>query len=220
MNSEKETAMSTETADSATVEVRSLRAAQLTRAIVLLIVGLAIAFTAALHEQLGFDIALIVGGLALIGAATIFEYFALRGTAESWWIAARATVAIAAAGALLAVADELTLALVLTIWAALTALITLMRLVRGVQPARVAVPSLLLSVALAVITIVVHDDPVAVTGFFGAYATIRGVFLGIAAFDPRPAASESTASVTPQAPQAPQASQAPQAPGSASPSAD
>lgn len=172
------------------------KTAQLTRAGVLLAVGLAIAFTAPLHEHLGFDLWALITALALIGAATLVEYFAMRGTAESWWIAARATIALAAAGSLLAVSDSATLALVLALWAALTALITLMRLVRGVQSTRVAVPSLLLSFVLATTALVFRDDPVAVIGFFGAYGIIRGVFLGITAFDPRPAGASSDGHAT------------------------
>lgn len=179
--------MGSDPSTTATSGFRGFRAAQLVRAAVLVVVGVVIAFTAPLHRELGFDLWVLGGGLALIGAATLLEYFALRGTSESWWIAARAVVALAAAGSLLAVSDSLTMALVLALWAALTAVITIMRLARGVQPMKVAVPSLLLSAALAVLALLFRDDAVALIGFFGAYAIIRGVFLGIAAFDPRPA---------------------------------
>ena len=179
--------MGSDPSTTATSEFRGFRAAQLVRAAVLVVVGVVIAFTAPLHRELGFDLWVLGGGLALIGAATLLEYFALRGTSESWWIAARAVVAFAAAGSLLAVSDSLTMALVLALWAALTAVITIMRLTRGVQPMKVAVPSLLLSATLAVLVLLFRDDAVALIGFFGAYAIIRGVFLGIAAFDPRPA---------------------------------
>lgn len=64
--------------------------------------------------------------------------------------------------------DSLTMALVLALWAALTAVITIMRLARGVQPMKVAVPSLLLSAALAVFALLFRDDAVALIGFFGA----------------------------------------------------
>ena len=180
--------MGSDVSATAASEPRGIRAAQLVRAAVLVAVGFAVAFTAPMHRQLDFDLWALGGGLALIGAATLLEYLALRGTAESWWVAARAVVAFAAAGSLLAVTDTFTMALVLALWAALTAVITVMRLVRGVQPLKVAVPSLLLSIALAASALLFRDDAVAVIGFFGAYAIIRGVFLGIAAFDPRPAA--------------------------------
>ncbi len=179
--------MGSDPSTTATSEFRGFRAAQLVRAGVLVVVGVVIAFTAPLHRELGFDLWVLGGGLTLIGAATLLEYFALRGTSESWWVAARAVVAFAAAGSLLAVSDSLAMALVLALWAALTAVITIMRLTRGVQPMKVAVPSLLLSATLAVLVLLFRDDAVALIGFFGAYAIIRGVFLGIAAFDPRPA---------------------------------
>ncbi len=184
MNSGEEGSVQVAATTSATAQFSGLRTAHIVRAGVLLAVGLAIAFTATLHEQLGFDRAVLASALGLIGVATVLEYLALRGTQESWWVAARATVAFAAAGACVAAIDSPTLALTVAIWALLTALITVMRLARRVQPSRVAVPSLLLSLALAVATLATRDDPVAVIGFFGAYAMIRGVFLGIAAFDP------------------------------------
>lgn len=185
MDSEKGAAVRSGSTASVTPEIRGLRAAQLIRASVLVVTGITIALTAALHEQLGFDRAILVTALALIGAATVLEYFALRGTPESWWIAARAVVAFAAAGSLIAAADSPSIALVVMIWALLTALITLLRLLRGVQLPKVAIPSLLLSVGLAIVSLLAREDPVAVVGFFGAYAMIRGVFLGISAFDPR-----------------------------------
>lgn len=165
--------------------VRGPRGARLVRAGALLVIGFGIAFSATLHEDPEFVRWSLVSSLALIGLATAAEYWVLRGTAESWWIAARAVIALAAAGSLFAVVDTLGAALVLALWAVLTAVVTAMRLARRVQPARVAVPSLLLSLALAVSVLLVRDDPVAIIGFFGAYAVIRGIFLGISAFDPR-----------------------------------
>ena len=164
-------------------EFRGPRSVQLARAGVLLLVGLVVTFTAPMHSDAALDASIVTGGLVLIGLATAFEYYKLLGTSESWWVAARSFIAFAAAGACLAVVDSASLALVIAVWAALTALITLMRLVRGVQARRIALPSLLLSVALAVAVLLTANDPVAVIGFFGAYALIRGVFLGISAFD-------------------------------------
>jgi len=196
MSSEKEQAMRERSTAQAAAPTSNLRLAQFTRAGVLLAVGLATAFTATLHRYYEFDRWLLVVGLGLIGIATLVEYFALRDTTESGWVAARATVAIAAAGSLLAAGDTPTLALIIALWAGLTALITLMRLVRKVQPVKVALPSLALSVLLAVAALIARQDPIALVGVFGAYAIIRGVFLGIVAFDPRPPASESTPETT------------------------
>ncbi|MBO1901251.1 hypothetical protein J4H92_04730 [Leucobacter weissii] len=168
-----------------TREQRRLRSAQLLRAGALLAIGFGIAFSATLHEQLAFDRGVMTIAFALIGLSTLIEYLSLRGTAESWWVAARAVVAFAGAGALIAVVDTAGLALVVAVWALLTALITIMRLTRGAQPGGAAIPSALLSAALAVAVLIVRDDAVAIIGFFGTYAVIRGVFLGIAAFDLR-----------------------------------
>lgn len=183
MNGKAEAGLeNTQTVDS-TSETRRFRTAQLVRAGVLILVGIAIAFTAPLHREVDFDRLVIGTSLTLIGAATLIEYRSMRGTAEAWWIAARAVVAFAAAGSMLAVVDSLSLALVVALWAVLTGVIALMRLVRKVQPPRVALPSMTLSVALAATALIAREDPVAVIGFFGAYAIVRGVFLAIAALD-------------------------------------
>lgn len=178
-----DTASPEATSAETTSQTRKYRSAQLIRAGVLVVVGIAIAFTAPLHSEISFDRAVIGASLALIGAATMLEYRAMAGTAEAWWIAARAIVAFAAAGSLFAVVDSLTLALVVALWGVLTGVITVMRLARKVQPPRIALPSMILSVVLAVTALVAREDPVAVIGFFGAYAIIRGVFLAISALD-------------------------------------
>lgn len=187
-----------ETALPPIVDPRSLRTARLLRSGALLLTGLGIAFTAPLHEQLEFDRWAIFVGLLIIGCVTFVEYRVLRFTLESWWIAARAIIAFAAVGALLAVSDSVGIALVVAAWAALTAVVTILRLVRGAQPKQVAIPSALLSVALAVISLLVMGDAVALIGFFGAYAVIRGVFLGISAFDGGAAAHTAPAAASPE----------------------
>lgn len=183
MNGKAEAGLDNNQTVDSTSETRRFRTAQLIRAGVLVLVGIAIAFTAPLHREVDFDRLVIGTSLTLIGAATLIEYRSMRGTAEAWWIAARAVVAFAAAGSMLAVVDGLSLALVVVLWAILTGVITLMRLVRKVQPPRIALPSMILSVALAVTAFVAREDPVAVIGFFGAYAIVRGVFLAISALD-------------------------------------
>lgn len=162
-----------------------LRNTLLVRAVLLFSIGMFVTFTATLHEQLSFDITVLAASLALLGAVTLVEYWVMRGTTEAWWLAVRAILALAAAGSFIAVQDVVTMALVLALWALLTAAVTTIRLVRRAQPARIAVPSLLLSVALAIGVLIMRTDAVAVIGLFGAYVLIRGVFLGITAIDSR-----------------------------------
>lgn len=161
----------------------ALRAVRVLRAIVLVLLGFGIAFSAPLHAQLSFDRWMLVGGLALIGAATVAEYVVLRATARGWLVAVRAIVAFAAAAAIALSASIGAVAWVLAIWGVLNAVIAFVRWASGSQARGVALPSAIFSIALAVVVLIVRDDPVAVIGFFGAYAVIRGVFLGIAAFD-------------------------------------
>jgi hypothetical protein len=85
--------------ETVTPDPRPLRTAQLLRAAVLFITGAVIAFTATLHWQVEFDVLMVLGGLTLIGIATLYEYYVYRGTAESWWLAARAIIAFGGAGA-------------------------------------------------------------------------------------------------------------------------
>lgn len=190
--------MQNQLAATADLRVRSLKVAHLIRAATLFALGVFVAFTATSHEELEFDVTTMIFAFALIALVTFIEYWVLRNTAESWWIAARAVIAVAAAGSLFAVTDSASFALVIALWALITAIITAMRLARKVQPAGVAIPSLSLSLLLAASVLVVRDDPVAIIGLFGAYALLRGVFLGIAAFDARHPQDAETPSIPDQ----------------------
>ena len=140
--------MQDQLAATADLRVRSLKVAQLIRAATLFALGVFVAFTATSHEELEFDVTTMMFAFALIALVTFIEYWVLRNTAESWWIAARAVIAVAAAGSLFAVTDSASFALVIALWALITAIITAMRLARKVQHAGVAIPSLSLSLLL------------------------------------------------------------------------
>lgn len=171
----------------------ALRRVRLLRAVVLLGSGFAIAFTAPLHEQVAFVRWSIVASLVLIGFATVAEYAVLRSVAGSWPVALRALVAFAAAAGLVLAPNVEAIAVLIAVWAAINAAIAVLRLARGSQPRSVGVPSALLSGALAVTALIFRADPVAVVGLFGAYAVVRGVFLGISAFDARVPVAEASA---------------------------
>ncbi|MBU3994221.1 MAG: hypothetical protein KKF42_00340 [Actinobacteria bacterium] len=174
-----------ESSRSANPESRDLRRARLLRAVVLLVAGIVIAFTATLHSDPAFDRWVLSASLLAIGITTIIEFFAIRATPASWLVAARATLALVAAAAILLSSSAFDTSLVLAVWAATSVIIAVVRVTQGSQARGVAVPSALLSGALAVLVLVFRDDLIAVIGFFGAYAIVRGVFLGISAFDTR-----------------------------------
>lgn len=175
-----------------TPDGRPLRRARLLRAGVLVVAGFVIAFTATLHRDPEFDRWVLFASLAAIGATTVVEFFALRATPASWLVAVRAAAALVAAAAVLASGSAADTAWVIAIWAISSVVIAVVRVTQGSQAWRVGVPSALLSALLAVLVLIFRDDIIAVIGFFGAYAIVRGVFLGISAFDTRrPPAAES-----------------------------
>lgn len=176
-----------EPADSVIPDPRTLRVAQLLRAGILVAIGLAIAFSATSHESIEFDRWMLITALLLIGLATAVEYFVLRASKTAWLIALRAVLAFTGASVLISLGnDAVALAIIVAFWAAATAVVSVIRLAIDPSLRRQAGPSALLSGGLAVVMLLVREDPVAVIGFFGAYAVIRGVFLGIAALDTRP----------------------------------
>lgn len=190
------------------------------RTIVLIASGAAIAFTATQHSDAQFSLMTLGVSLVLLGAATSGEYVTLRRTPAAWLLAARALLTIAAGVTLLVLFGIATTmetglagtvaqlspsatsqfamltAIVIAIWAALTAVITCVRAAKGTQPRNIALPSAALSVLLALFVLLFRDDFVAIIGFFGAYAIVRAVFLGIAVFDMKSPAEAHAAAAT------------------------
>lgn len=156
------------------------------RAILMLAIGIAIAFTAPLHENVTADHWMIATAFAILGLATLAEYLVQRATPGAWPIAARAVIALLA-GAVLLVPQLLDFALVVTLWAILNAALIDALALTKFDSRRDTLPATILSLMLAAAVTFVRDDPVAAIGFFGAYAVIAGVFLGISAFDSRAA---------------------------------
>lgn len=173
---------------------RSLRAARFVRAGVLLVIGFAIAFSATLHEQAAFDRWLVVAALIVLGLAWACEAGASRTNPALARTAVLQFGVTFAAGLLLAVlpfADQaLAMALVVAAWAILVALLQLTTVLRATQTPAAGLPAVLLSTLLAILVFLSRDDAVAVIGFFGGYAVVCGVFLGISAFDSRGAAAD------------------------------
>lgn len=161
------------------------RWARALRSATLLAVGLAITFTATLHGDLAFDVAMASSGLALIGAVQLVEWAQRRGASGAPVALAIGIVSLIAAALVFMLRVELALAVVLAGWALVSALLEFIGMI--VFPGSRQDAALLggIGVLLALVLLLVREDLVAVIGFFGGYAIIAGVFLGIAAFDRR-----------------------------------
>ncbi|MGO3146987.1 MAG: hypothetical protein ACTIJ6_04835 [Leucobacter sp.] len=157
----------------------------LLRAGVLLVVGLVIAFSATLHENFAFDVALTSSGLALIGAVYIIECSQRRGKQGAPIALLLGIVSFAAAATVFTVRIEFAFAIVIAAWALVCALFEFLGMTVAPGSRQDAAIIGAAGMLLAVLVLVFRDDAVAVIGFFGAYAVIAGVFLGIAGFDVR-----------------------------------
>lgn len=156
-------------------------------------VGLVITFSATMHENFAFDIAVIASGLALIGLVHIVEWSQRRGT-KGAPVALLLGIASFAAGAVVfAQTSELGLAIVVASWSLVCALLEFLGLTVTPGSRQDAVIVGAVGMLLAVLVLVFRDDAVAVIGFFGGYAVIAGVFLAIAGFDAQRSVTESDA---------------------------
>ncbi|MFF8819376.1 hypothetical protein ACF07D_15420 [Leucobacter sp. NPDC015123] len=158
------------------------------RAVLLLTVGLVVTFSATFHERFAFDLAVVVAALVAIGIVHIVEALQRRARGGGAIAVALGTISVAAAVFLTVLSTELAFAVVIAAWALVTALLEFVAMV--VQPGTRQDAALVgaAGILLAVTVLLARGDLVAVIGFFGAYAIIAGVFLGIASFDTRTAA--------------------------------
>lgn len=172
-------------AESTTPNAAVSRSVRLVRVIVLLLSGMAIAFSATMHEQLGFDLGITSAALGAIAVAHLIEWFARRSTSRSSLPLLLGVVAVAAAVAIPLSSSAIGFAVLIAAWSLVSALLEFIG--AAVQPGSRQDSTLLggAGVLLALLALLVREDPVAVLGFFGAYAVIAGVFLGISAFDTR-----------------------------------
>lgn len=169
----------------ATPEAGLTRPVRLVRVIVLLLGGVAITFSATLHEHLGFDLALATCAIAGIGLAHLIEWFAGRTIGAGPVAMLLALASFGAAFALPFQGSAIGFAVVVAAWALICALLEYIgSTVRpGTRPDAVLIGAA--GILLALLAILMREDEVAVVGLLGAYAVIAGVFLGISAFDIR-----------------------------------
>ena len=155
--------------------------------------GLVIAFSATMHENFAFDIAVVGTGLALIGLVHVIEWSQRRGTNGAPVALLLGLVSLAAAAVVFAQTTELGLAIVIASWSLVCALLEFLGLTVTPGSRQDAIIVGAVGMLLAVLVLVFRDDAVAVIGFFGGYAVIAGVFLAIAGFDARRSVPESDA---------------------------
>ena len=156
---------------------------RLLRVIVLMLSGLFIAFTAALHEDFNFDFLVTAFALGAIGVVHVVEWFARSGSARTVIPLLLGIIALAATALLPVSGTVLGYAVVLAAWALISGLLEFVGMV--VRPGSRQDGAIVggAGVLLALAVLLFRTDIVAILGFFGAYTIIAGVFLGIAAFD-------------------------------------
>lgn len=160
------------------------RSVRLVRVSVLAVVGIVVAFSAPLHQQLAFDVAIAAVAIAALGVAHAAEWISMRASGGSPIPLLLSTVALAAAATLaFSVTTALAFAITIAAWALASALLEFIG--AATRPGTRQDATLLggLGVLLALLVLVVREDQVAILGFLGAYAIVAGVFLGISAFD-------------------------------------
>lgn len=169
----------------------------LSRAGLLVAVGLVVTFSATFHEQFGFDLTLVAVALAAIGAVALIEAVTRRGRGGVAVAAAYALVSVAAAVLLVSLASPLAFAVVIGGWGVAVAVLEFLGMVTLPGSRQDAALVGAAGLLLALVVLLARADLVAVIGFFGAYAIVAGVFLGIAALDARRSAAADGATSAP-----------------------
>lgn len=158
---------------------------KLIRVAVLMLAGFAIAFSAPMHEQLGFDTAIAAIAIAAIGVAHLVEWFTLRATGGNPVPLLLGVVSIAAAIGIVFSGSVIAFAMLVAGWALVCALLEFVGSTVRPGSRQDAIFLGAIGMLLALLVVLVREDGVAVIGFLGAYAVLAGVFLGISAFDTR-----------------------------------
>lgn len=177
------------------------RPIRLIRVGVLFVAGVVIAFSATMHEQLGFDTAVAAVAIGAVGVAHLIEWFSLRATGGNPVPLLLGVTAVIAAIVLPLSASVLGFAVTVAAWALVSALLEFLGMTTRPGTRQDATLLGALGLLLALLVLLVREDQVAILGFFGAYAIFAGVFLGISAFDSgrsvRSAATEAHSAAAP-----------------------
>ena len=175
------------------VRPKKLQAILLVRVAGFLVAGIFIAFTATLHEQLSFDALICAVAIGVLGLTHLMEWIAVRSRGAALTILLLGIVSLITAALLPLTSTAMGFALTVAAWALSCALLEFIR--AAVRRGNRSDANLLgaIGILLAVLVLLLREDPIAVTGLFGAYAIIAGVFLGISAFDTDKVTSHSSA---------------------------
>lgn len=148
-------------------------------------IGLIILFTATLHGNTAFDVAIGSSALALIGAVHLIEWAQRRGEPGAAVALILGIISIAFAVLVFTLRDPLAFAMMIAAWALVSALLEFVGMVVAPGTRQDAAIIGAAGVLLSIFVLFTREDIIAVIGFFGGYAILAGVFLGIAAFDSR-----------------------------------
>ncbi|MBK0418713.1 hypothetical protein JD276_06645 [Leucobacter sp. CSA1] len=171
----------------------SPRGAKLTRALLLLAAGLVIAFTATMHEQVGFDRAIVGISLGAIAAAHLHAWIVAGSGRRDAVTLLLALAALVSALMLTTLQTPIAFAVLVAAWALCSGVLEFLGTTLQLRDRRDSILMGATGLLLALLVILVREDQVAVVGFFGAYGIVAGVFLGISAFDGRAVRAEQRA---------------------------
>lgn len=169
------------------------RLQNLVRAVALFIAGFIITFTAAYHDT-AFSIVLFVATVLAVG---LLDLALSRSTKHHRRLAiARAVIAVLAALGLFVSPTIKSFALVVTLWAAVTAVLEVWAGWASTNSSgnRELRWSGIFAGIAAILVLVLPATPVSIIGVFGGYCFVVGTFIGIAAFDPQAPTSQQESS--------------------------
>lgn len=150
---------------------------------VFLLCGLVVTFTPTLHETVAIDTLLASVSLGVFAFSHFARALPLRDGTD--YLLGGVTALAAFFASPLFVHDIVHLTLVTVTWLVVYGLVNAVMPVRDSHGARDRNIFLILHGLTAIALLLVMRDPVAVTGFFGTYALIRGFLIALTSFDAR-----------------------------------
>jgi hypothetical protein len=178
------------------VRPKKLQAILIARVVGLLVAGIFIAFTATLHNQLSFDALVCAVAIGVLGLTHLLEWIAVRSRGAALTTLLLGIISLTTAALLPLMSTAIWFALAVAAWSLACALLEFIG--SAVRRDNRTDATLLgaIGILLAVLVLLLREDPISVIGFFGAYAIIAGVFLGISSVDAGKVTTHSSADLT------------------------